>query len=98
MLKKTYAKTGRTCRVTFKLPTEVEAENALLVGDFNGWSDAASPMKRLRDGSFSATVSLEAGQEYRFRYLLDNQRWENDWAADAYQANPYGSDDSIVAV
>ena len=98
MLKKTYTKTGRTCRVTFKLAPDFEARNARLVGDFNGWSDAAAPMKRLRDGSFSATVSLEAGQQYRFRYLLDNQRWENDPAADAYQSNPYGTNDSIVAV
>ena len=41
------------------------------------------------------TVSLNAGRAYRFRYLL-GQRWDNDWAADAYQPNDFGGDDSVV--
>ena len=42
------------------------------------------------------TVVLDAGRAYRFRYLLDGQRWDNDWAADAYQPNDFGGDDSVV--
>ena len=42
------------------------------------------------------TVDLDAGRAYRFRYLLDGQRWDNDWAADAYVANDFGGDDSVV--
>jgi CHAD domain-containing protein len=48
------------------------------------------------EGGFVRTVQLEAGRVYRFRYLLDGHRWENDWAADRYVPNVYGSDDSIV--
>ena len=53
-------------------------------------------MHRDADGGFSVTVSLDAGRAYRFRYLLDGQRWDNDWAADAYQPNDFGGDDSVV--
>jgi hypothetical protein len=42
------------------------------------------------------TVDLAAGRAYRFRYLLDGQRWDNDWAADAYVPNSFGGDDSVV--
>lgn len=98
MLKKSYSKTGRKCRVTFKLSAEVGAETAVLCGEFNEWDEAANPMKKLKDGSFSASVSLDAGSSYRFRYLLDSERWENDWEADAYLPNDHGSDDSIVEV
>ncbi len=42
------------------------------------------------------TVGLDAGRAYRFRYLLDGQRWDNDWAADAYEPNDFGGDDSVV--
>ena len=98
MLKKSYSKTGRSCRVTFKLPAEVEAENVMLLGEFNEWNNDSHPMKQLKDGSFSLTVSLPAGQDYRFRYLLDGERWENDWEADAYLPNQYGTDDSLVAL
>lgn len=98
MLMKSYSKTGNFCRVTFKLPAEVGAETAVLVGDFNEWNNQAEPMRKLKDGSFSQMLSLEAGRIYRFRYFLDGQRWENDWQADDYAPNPYGEDDSVVAV
>jgi 1,4-alpha-glucan branching enzyme len=84
--------------VTFKLPVEVAAETAALVGEFNDWSAEANPMDKLKDGSFSATVSLEAGKSYRFRYLLDGEKWENDWEPDGYAPNEHGTEDSVVTV
>ncbi len=84
------------CKVTFELPREVGAQNAYIVGDFNNWDERATPMKRKRDGSFTAAVNLEAGKEYRFRYFLDDARWENDWHADAYIPNAFGTEDSVV--
>ena len=38
------------------------------------------------------------GHEGRYRYLLDEERWENGWHADGYVPNPYGSEDSLVVV
>jgi 1,4-alpha-glucan branching enzyme len=55
-------------------------------------------MTHRKDGSFSLTLSLPSGQQYRYRYLLNGERWENDPAADGYASNPYGSDDSLVEV
>jgi len=98
MLKKNYSKTGKSCRVTFKLPAEVKAKTVQLCGDFNEWSPTHNPLKQLKDGSFSVTVSLKPGQSYRFRYLLDGERWENDWEADAYVANQYGTEDSLITL
>lgn len=85
-----------TCKVTFELPNDVRADSAAVLGEFNNWDEQATPMKRKRDGSFSASVSLETGKEYRFRYLLDNARWENDWKADGYVPNAFGTEDSVV--
>lgn len=98
MLTKEYTKTRRSCRVTFELPAEVQANSAMLVGEFNDWNHSSTPMKRLKDGGFTATISLKPGKEYRFRYLLDGDRWENDHAADRYLPNNHGSDDSVVVV
>jgi hypothetical protein len=55
-------------------------------------------MKRRKDGRFSVTLSLTAGQQYRFRYLLDGEHWVNDPAADASVPNGFGSEDSVVQV
>ncbi len=96
MLKKSYTKTGQTCRVTFKLPAEINAETAVLCGEFTDWESQAKPMKTLKKGGFSLTLSLPASQSYRFRYLLDGERWENDWQADGYIPNGFGTEDSLV--
>lgn len=98
MLKKSYYKGGKNCRVWFYLPTEVDAETAHLVGDFNGWDEQANPMKQKKDGTFYTAVTLQTGKEYEFRYLLDGERWENDWAADAYAPNPMGGENSVIKV
>ena len=98
MLKKSYSKTGKKCRVTFKYPNEANCESAVLAGEFNDWSVEAHPMKRLKDGSFSLSLSLATGYSYRFRYVLDGDIWVNDPAADNYVPNKFNQDDSVVTV
>ncbi len=98
MLKKSYTKTGTVCRVTFKYTNEEQAESAVLAGEFNGWSLQQTPMKKLKDNSFSATLSLPAGQTYRFRYVLDGGVWVNDPEADGYAPNEYGEANSVLTV
>ncbi|GAA0852644.1 isoamylase early set domain-containing protein [Aliiglaciecola litoralis] len=99
--KKLYLKSKPVCKVTFKLSKE-EAKNAekvRVIGDFNDWDLSSAPMKKLKNGSFSATVELPKDAEYQFRYLLDDEKWENDWNADAYVTSPVSFDDnSVVAV
>ena len=55
-------------------------------------------MKRLKNGSFTTTLVLRRNKEYQFRYLLDGLQWENDWKADKYVTNRYGSENSVVVV
>lgn len=100
-LSKQFLKSKPVCKVRFRLnQTEAHnAENASLVGDFNGWDDCAMPMKRLRDGSFSIQVDLETGKKYRFRYLLGDGSWANDTNADRYEFCSFaGEDNSIIEV
>ena len=100
-LKKDYLKKKDMCKVRFSLPKEaaLEARKVCLVGEFNEWDTAATPMKKQKDGSFAVALDLRIGNEYQFRYLLDDATWENDWAADRYQLDPNtGTDNSVVIV
>ena len=97
-MKKNYSKTGKKCRVTFSLSKDVGATSVALCGEFNDWDKSANPLTRRKDGSFSGTLSLETGREYRFRYWVDGERWENDWEADKYLPNEFGTEDSVVVV
>lgn len=99
-LKKQYLKTRPLCKVTFSLPSQIAklANAAHLVGDFNDWNANATPMKKLKNGTFTATLTLRRDEEYQFRYFLDGVRWENDGKADKYVPNAYGSENSVVVV
>jgi hypothetical protein len=99
MITKSYSKTGRACRVTFKIPAgQAEAQSIAVLGEFNGWNADAHPMEKRKDGSWSASVTMECGRPYRFRYLLDGNHWINDPEADSAVVNQFGSEDSVVAV
>ena len=91
---KSRAQNGKVS-VTFTLPSAVGARRAAVCGEWNNWSPYLDVMQPVEDG-FAVTVPLEIGRTYRFRYLLDGYRWENDWGADAYVPNPHGSEDSLV--
>ena len=99
-LKKQYMKSNPICRVTFRLPKEAAlgARTVHIVGDFNSWNIAETPMKKLKNGDFTLTLELPRNREYGFRYLINTECWENDWFADKYVPNPYGGDNSVVVV
>ncbi|WP_319524505.1 isoamylase early set domain-containing protein [uncultured Desulfosarcina sp.] len=91
-IRKQFLKTKPVCKVTFTVPESLgeKSEFAHVVGDFNGWSTSATPMKKLKTGGFSATVELETNQSYQFRYLLGDAEWGNDPDADGQTPTPYG--------
>ena len=96
MLKKTPLASGTKVKVTFEMPAN-GARSVALVGDFNGWDKEATPLKkRKKDGVWAGSLNLPTGQSYQFKYWVDDERWENDWAADDYVPNGFGGDNSIL--
>ncbi len=97
---KEYTKSRNLCKVTFILPAEaaLKAQQVAIVGDFNNWSKTATYLDKTEHGDFTVTLELDPGKEYRFRYLIDDHQWENDWSADKYLPGPYGVEDSVVCV
>lgn len=101
MLQKQYIKARNVVKVTFEVPEAeipegVEVESLHLVGEFNDWDTAATPMKRGKKGIYRAVVELEPERAYQFRYLVNGQHWCNEWHADGYSPNNLGSDNCIV--
>jgi 1,4-alpha-glucan branching enzyme len=84
--------------ITFRLPPDVDALSASVVGEFNEWNPEAGVMESRDDRGFETTLLLAPGRRYRYRYLLDGDRWVNDWQADGYAPNEFGGDDSVVDV
>lgn len=89
---------GENVRVTFELPSSLWAERVNLVGDFNGWDTIRHEMVQSRsNGNWRISLVLPKGQEYQFRYLINGRDWHNDWHADKYVPNRYGSDNSVLS-
>lgn len=93
MIKKRFFKTIDECEVTFKVEAD-DADDVALYIESNDWEPIS--MKKLKSGPFKATLRLPLDEEIQFRYLIDGSNWENDETADAYVANEYGSENSVV--
>ncbi len=97
--KKAENKIASTTKVTFTLPKEAvqTAETVAVIGEFNNWNIVDGiALKKQKDGSFSATIELEAGKEYQYRFLINGEVWENAWNAPKYVETSFGVFNSVV--
>jgi 1,4-alpha-glucan branching enzyme len=99
-IKKQYLKTKPLCKVTFEVePGGHEIQGPVrVVGDFNQWDTQCEPMKKQKDGTYKATVELEPGKEYQFKYLINQGDWKNDPEADKFYYNEFASENSVIVV
>jgi 1,4-alpha-glucan branching enzyme len=97
---KKFLKGKPVCKVTFKADATLvgEATTVALVGDFNDWSLDSTPMKASKAGDFSASLDLEAGKEYAFRYVANGTEWLNDTEADKYVVSEFGSENAVIVL
>jgi 1,4-alpha-glucan branching enzyme len=96
-LRKKYLKSKPICKVSFDFPVEEypEAKKVELMASFNDWQPVEL---RKSKGQFTRTFDLETGQNYQFRYRINEEQWENDSAADAYVPNGIDGDNSVVSL
>ena len=85
-----------TASVTFTVEPAVGGTGAAVCGDWNDWDAGRDQMEPAAGGGFTLTLAIPRGRIYRFRYLVDGERWENDWAPDGYAPNTYGGDDCLL--
>ena len=89
-------KGGKQVKVTFTVAEDgMKGQGLAVVGDFNDWDPAATPLCPEGDVR-AATITVPVGGRYAFRYLAEGGRWFNDEAAEAYQPNGFGGDDCVL--
>lgn len=67
------------------------AKSVFLAGDFNGWSDYASPVEKSPDGFWTVALALPPGR-YEFKFIVDGH-----WFHDAGTDDPYDGRDNCSA-
>lgn len=84
------------CIVHFWLPEAVAERSVHIVGDFNSWDTQATPMHRDGQGFWRATLELETGRVFRFRYWVDNERWLYEEKPDARVFHRQGMANAVL--
>lgn len=97
MLKKKFTPKRTICKVTFSVPEQWAENDVKLVGDFNDWNKESDSLEKNKD-KWEVTMRLKPENTYRFKYLIDGKKWENDDAADKYVPNDFGGEDSVVEI
>jgi 1,4-alpha-glucan branching enzyme len=94
MLTKKFFKTKDEAEVTFEF-NRSDVSTAVLVADFNDWQAIEMKFNK-KTQSFKTKVRLPKGETFHFRYLLNDTEWENDYKADQYLPNEFGTENSVV--
>jgi 1,4-alpha-glucan branching enzyme len=73
-----------------------EASRVLLAGDFTGWEENPVGLKKQKDGTWKATITLEAGP-HEYRFIVDGQ-WRDDDQCGLRRSNPFGATNCVREV
>jgi 1,4-alpha-glucan branching enzyme len=73
-----------------------EAEQVLLAGSFNEWSEGADPMKKDQTGTWKKTKILPQGT-YEYKFIVDGV-WTLDPNCDKSVPNRHGTYNSVIDV
>lgn len=97
MIKRETTKDNKV-KVTFVLPAQEAAVATSVVGDFNNWDPGKGKLVKRTNGTYSASVTLDGGKQYQFRYYNADGKWFNDADADAYAPSEHGSQNCVLMV
>lgn len=73
-----------------------QASSVSLVGDFNDWDPARSPMQTAQ-GVWATTVPLPPGR-YRYAFLVNGVEWRADPGAPRAGDDEFGTPNSVITV
>jgi hypothetical protein len=73
-----------------------QAASVSLVGDFNDWDPARSPMQTAH-GVWATVLPLAPGR-YRYAFLVNGVEWRADPGAPAARDDEFGTPSSVVTV
>jgi 1,4-alpha-glucan branching enzyme len=97
-IKKQFLKSKPICKVTFEV-LNPEAEQIVLLGEFNEWNQTSHPMNKMKNGKHKIAIDLETERNYAFKYLVDGNTWMLEEDADEQVESGMGAEqNSLIAL
>ena len=82
-------------KVTFSMNSS-DAEEVILMGDFNNWNPKKHPMQKDRNGMWVKSVIISPGK-YEYKFLVDGQ-WKEDPQNGQTCPNRFGTYNNIFSL
>ena len=74
------------------------AGRVALAGEFNGWDPKRAVFERLSGGLWRIALDAPVAGRYRYKFLVDGERWIEDPGNGAKEPDPYGGFDSVLRI
>lgn len=87
----------REVRLVQFVLTAPKASHVAVVGDFNEWDPAATPMVRRDGGAWTAAIPVAPGRHV-YAFIVDGDRWVSDPAAPLAPEDGFGIRNSVIVV
>lgn len=74
------------------------ATNVSVAGDFNEWSQSATPLKRNASGLWSTEIVVPHGGRFEYKFVIDGRRWIEDPSNGMKAPDNHGGLNSVILV
>ena len=74
------------------------AHSVSVAGDFNGWSQAATPLKRNDSGLWFTEFIVPAAGRFEYKFIINGQRWIEDPSNGMKAPDNYGGLNSVLVI
>ena len=88
-------KIQKSKKITFCLEAP-EAKKVSLAGDFNGWCDNSTLLKKGKDSFWKRDIVLKSGR-HEYKFVVDGN-WVSDPSNNNRSLSPLGTENSVLEV
>ena len=74
------------------------AASVSVAGDFNDWSQLATPLKRDASGLWSTEVRVPSAGRFEYKFIINGQRWIEDPSNGMKAPDNYGGLNSVLVI
>src|SRR5215813_11863073 len=74
------------------------AHSVSVAGDFNGWSQTATPLKRNGSGLWFTQIAIPRVGRFEYKFIINGQRWIEDPSNGMKAPNNYGGLNSVLVI
>lgn len=74
------------------------AESVFLAGDFNDWNSNKTQFTKCSDGVWQAEINCQPSGKYRYKFLVNGERWTEDASHGLKEEDGYGGFNSVLLI